>query len=131
MSMEFKEGMWVSKTTGQYLDFPPPPAEAPDAGFIKHDQGKDPWHLIPWDALREVTKVLAYGAKKYSPNNWCKGADWHRYQRAAMEHLISWSQGEDKDPDTGLNHLAHCMCCILFLLAYQIRGIGRDTRKGE
>jgi hypothetical protein len=29
---------------------------------LKYDNGKDPWHLLAFDAIRELVKVLAFGA---------------------------------------------------------------------
>ena len=95
----------------------------------KDDGAKDPWHLMPFDALRSITKVLAGGALKYGPRNWERGMDWDRPYAALMRHMTAWWEGrEASDPETGCSHLAHAGCCVLFLLAYEIRGIGRDTR---
>lgn len=94
----------------------------------KNDWDKDPWHLAPWDAFRSVVKVMAFGAKKYGERNWEIGLDWHRLHRAAIEHLTSWWEGEDRDPETGYSHLWHAGCCVLFLIAHELRGIGRDDR---
>lgn len=83
---------------------------------------KDPWHLLPWDSVRQVVQVLAYGAKKYAPNNWQKVPDAReRYFSAAERHLIAWQQGEDRDFESGLPHLAHAACCLLFLLWFETR----------
>lgn len=95
---------------------------------VKHDEGKDPWHLMPWDALRCIVKVLAFGARKYEPRNWEKGMDWDRCYRAAIEHLVSWYTTKKPDEETGFSHLWHAGCCILFLIAYELRGLGKDTR---
>lgn len=95
---------------------------------VKYDQGKLPWHLYPWDAAEDVVKVLDFGAKKYAPRNWEAGMDWSRVYSAAMRHLIAWWGGENLDPETGLPHLAHAMCCLMFLQAYGKRGVGSDDR---
>lgn len=95
---------------------------------IKYDQGKDPWQLLPWDALRAIVKVLAFGADKYQARNWEKGMHWDRVYRATIEHLTEWFQHGGADPETGYSHLWHAGCCILFLIAYEIRGIGVDNR---
>ena len=95
---------------------------------IKHDAGKDPWHLLPWDALRAITKVLAFGAVKYAPRNWERGMDWERLYRAAIGHLASWWDREGVDPETRLSHLWHAGCCVLMLITYELRGIGKDSR---
>jgi hypothetical protein len=85
----------------------------------KDDQGKRRWHRIPWKALARVVDVLEYGAKKYAPDNWRKVSDPHkRYWDAAMRHLIDWQGGELCDKESGLPHLAHAVCDVLFLLAF-------------
>lgn len=97
----------------------------------KFDAGKLRWALLPWDAVGEVVKVLMYGAKKYGPWNWCShgGMDWTRLSDASIRHVIAWQQGQDNDEDeSGLPHLAHAACGLLFLLAYSLRGIGKDDR---
>ena len=60
--------------------------------------------------------------------NWEKGMDWSRLYAAALRHLTAWWRGNDIDHESGLPHLAHALCCINFLLAYELRGMGRDDR---
>jgi len=85
---------------------------------MKFDTGKIEWDLMPIEAMEEVIQVMMYGSKKYAKNNW-KFVEDHkvRYYNAAMRHLFAWQNGQTSDPETGFNHLAHAMCCILFLLA--------------
>jgi len=85
-------------------------------GGTKHDQGKPPMGLLPGLALVEVAKVLEFGAKKYSPNNWRTVKPGSRYLDAALRHLHAHADGEDNDPESGLSHLAHAACCVLFML---------------
>ena len=100
----------------------------------KDDSGKDPWHLAPWDAFLAVVKVLAFGAGKYGDRNWEKGMAWGRVYRATISHLTAWWMREDggkgpgRDPETGMSHLWHAGCCIMFLIAYELRGKGADNR---
>lgn len=95
---------------------------------VKYDDNKLPLHLLPFDALEAITEILAFGAKKYGERNWEKGMDWHRLFRAATGHLWSWFLRRGNDPETGKSHLWHAGCCILFLIAYELRGVGNDTR---
>lgn len=108
------------------MNVQPEPEAQPEGR--KDDAGKDPWDLVPFDAVREIVKVLAFGAKKYSERNWEAGMAWSRPFSACMRHLTAWWEGEDKDPETGISHLAHAGCCVLFLLAYSLRGKGKDDR---
>ena len=95
---------------------------------VKHDSGKLPWALVPWDAVRSIVKVLEFGAQKYGAFNWAKGMDWDRLFSATLRHLTAWWEGEKADPETGFSHLWHAATCLLFLIAYEIRGIGNDNR---
>lgn len=95
----------------------------------KHDQGKLPWHLLPYDVIEEVVAVLQHGAVKYGERNWEKGFDWSRLFSASQRHLKSfWQDKENDDLETGLSHLAHALCMIMFLLAHKRRGLGKDDR---
>lgn len=95
-----------------------PTATTPPVIGVKEHEGKLRWSLLPLDALREVVKVLEFGAKKYSKDNWKKveGAR-DLYFDAALRHLTSWYEGEDADQETGLHHLAHAACDVLFLVS--------------
>lgn len=95
---------------------------------VKHDEGKLPWDLMPFDALEEVVKVLRFGAAKYAPRNWEAGLPWSRIFSSAMRHLVQWFKGDDVDRESGLHPLAHAACCVLFLLAYVLRKSGNDDR---
>ncbi len=97
-------------------------------GGRKDDQDKPRMDLLPPELLEEVSKVLAFGARKYEPRNWEKGMDWGRVHGAALRHLTAWSKGEDTDPETGLSHLAHAACNLAFLIAYEKRNVGVDSR---
>ena len=83
----------------------------------KFDQGKPQWSLLPWSALRVVVAVLGFGAQKYAPNQWQDVPEAKtRYADAALRHLTAWMCGEQLDPESKLPHLAHAVCCLLFLI---------------
>ena len=84
---------------------------------VKHDEGKPQFSLIKPDALMEMVAVLTYGAKKYSPDNWKMLENARqRYFDAANRHLWQWYGGEERDPESGLHHLAHAMSSLMFLI---------------
>lgn len=84
---------------------------------MKFDGGKRDFTLLPWASVEEIVKVLEFGAQKYERDNWKKVEDaQHRYTKAALRHLVAYTQGEVNDPESGLPHLAHLGCCVLFLL---------------
>lgn len=84
---------------------------------IKYDGEKPDYSLVPFGALDEVVKVLTHGASKYDRFNWEHVEDI-RYQAAALRHISSYMQGEKYDPETGINHLAHAICSLMFLVEF-------------
>lgn len=94
----------------------------------KHDSGKPPLSLIPYSALKTEAAVMLFGAQKYDPWNWKKGMKWSRLLDAALRHVNQYAAGEDKDPESGIIHLAHARCCLAFLIDYAEHGLGTDDR---
>ena len=88
---------------------------------IKFDHDKPDWTLLDLDIIEDVVKVLTYGAKKYDRDNWHK-VDKNRYFAAAMRHITDYQRGEKADPETGLSHLAHAQCCLIFLAWHEKQG---------
>lgn len=95
----------------------------------KFDGEKLPWNLLPWEAVEQVVEVLRFGARKYAPENWRHVENAReRYFAATQRHLVAWWRGERADPETGLPHLAHAACCVLFLLAFEVAKPESDIR---
>lgn len=86
------------------------------SGALKYDSEKVRNELLPAFAIEEIAKVMAFGAKKYEAHNWKKGISYSRLLGAALRHLFAWSRGEELDPESGLTHLAHAGCCVVFLI---------------
>lgn len=82
----------------------------------KFDQDKPRMDLLDAYATEELAKVLTFGAKKYAPHNWRKGIGYARLIAAALRHIYAFARGEDIDEETGLSHMAHAMCCCMFLI---------------
>jgi hypothetical protein len=86
-------------------------------GGRKFDGGKLQYGLLPPLALKATVEILTFGAEKYEPDNWKHVPDSkRRYFDAMQRHLWAWKEGEQNDSETGKNHLAHAMCCLMFLL---------------
>lgn len=95
---------------------------------VKFDIGKPQWSLIPANPMAEVVDVLTYGAKKYSPDNWQHVDDPDtRYFNAAMRHIWAWRQGEQYDDESHHSHLAHAVCCLFFLMAFDNKAEEDDS----
>ena len=86
---------------------------------LKFDGDKLPLHLLSTEAMNQTAAVLKFGAQKYAEHNWRKGFAWSRPLSAAMRHITAFNNGEDTDPESGLSHLAHAACCIMFLLEFE------------
>jgi len=86
---------------------------------LKFDTDKLPLHLLSTEAMNQTAAVLKFGAQKYAEHNWRKGFAWSRPLSAAMRHITAFNAGEDTDPESGLSHLAHAACCIMFLLEFE------------
>lgn len=88
---------------------------------IKADTGKPDVTLIPYEAVEEIAKVLEFGAKKYARDNWKAGTGF-KYTRiiaSLLRHIYAYLRGEDNDPESGLSHMAHAGCNVMFLLYYE------------
>lgn len=83
----------------------------------KFDGGKVRPRLLPPFALITIAKVLDHGADKYGEENWRKleNAD-KRYLDATLRHVLAYMAGQSTDPDSGLPHLAHAACSLMFML---------------
>lgn len=107
----------------------PPREEAwPLTEGTKFDADKIRFDLLPPESLEEIARVFTFGARKYDDRNWEKGIAWGRVFGAAMRHMWAWWRGEEKDAETGLSHLAHAGCCVMFLLWYEKRRRQFDDR---
>jgi hypothetical protein len=84
--------------------------------MIKHDSGKRRWSLLPWREVGIVVDVIDAGARKYAVNNWKQIEPRSLLFDALMRHVTAWHKGERDDEEDGLPHLAHAVCCALFLM---------------
>jgi len=101
-------------------------------GGKKNDQDKPDISLIPKVAIWGMAEALTYGAKKYNRHNFRAGIAYSRLVAAAMRHLTAWNEGENLDPESGLDHLNHCMASLAMLKFMQENHPNLDDRyKGK
>lgn len=86
------------------------------AGGLKYDNEKPDLALLSPIAIEKIAEVLTFGKKKYAAHNWRKGISYSRLVGALLRHTFSYLKGEDLDPESGLSHMAHAGCCVMFLL---------------
>lgn len=97
----------------------------------KYDEDKPPMALIDTEYLEGLARVLAFGARKYSPDNWRGGIQYRRLISAAYRHLSAINRGEDRDPETGELHAYHLACCNMFLASMMNHRPDLDDRWKE
>lgn len=95
----------------------------------KKDEGKPRFELLAYEVLRAVSRILTKGAIKYASRNWEKGIAYGRVYGAAQRHLADWWNAKLEGGD-GINHadgseshLDHAICELMFLSAYEKRGM--------
>lgn len=76
---------------------------------------KLPVELVPPLFIRLVALVLLFGARKYKKNNWMKGMQWSEIIAGTIRHIYAFMEGKEYDEESGLPHLAHAACGLMFL----------------
>jgi hypothetical protein len=98
----------------------------------KFDKEKADFSLLPPYSLEEVAKVLTFGANKYDRDNWKYVPEARdRYIAAAMRHINDYQKGKDLDDETMLPHLAHAICCLMFIIDIEATGPYKVTLTQE
>jgi hypothetical protein len=82
---------------------------------LRYNQDKLNWSLVDFESLEPMVKVLEFGAKKYSPNNWKKGLPYSSTLNSLLRHVFCLMKGEELDKESGLPHIGHIQCNAMFL----------------
>lgn len=90
---------------------------------------KVPFSVIPAQVVAEVGLGLLEGARKYGRHNYrTVGIRASVYYDAALRHLAQWWEGQDVDPDSGLNHVSKAITTLVVLRDAMINGKMQDDR---
>lgn len=77
---------------------------------------KPPMSVVPTLVLMEVGVAMLEGCKKYGAFNFRGvGVRGSIYYDATMRHLMAWWEGQDIDPDSGLNHITKAITSLVVL----------------
>lgn len=109
------------------------------AEALRYNEDKIGVHLVPYESVEEIAKVLDFGAKKYSEDNWKRGLTIRKCMGSLLRHAFAYMRGEKIDKETGLSHIAHIGCNVFFILWYEkykpelydIESINNETIKEE
>lgn len=118
----------VGKVCGHSLYPDVPSCECSSEKAIKADVGKTGgWRMLAWDVIPELLGIYQYGIKKgYLKDSWRNVAP-ERYEDALMRHMTAHLQGEERDPESGLRHIAHVAWNALAVMA--LTGPMKDVAK--
>lgn len=87
-------------------------------------------HAVPFTVLWELGNAMTEGGYKYGTHNYREaGVRASVYFDAAVaRHLGAWWEGEDIDPDSGVNHVTKAIASLVVLRDSMIRGNWVDDR---
>ena len=99
---------------------------------VKNIEGKPPMSLISPLFLEQLAQVLGHGSQKYAPNMWRSDPMPFTHEiDSVLRHILAFNRGEDADPDSGLPHLAHAACRLMFLIERTVLHPEMDDRWKE
>lgn len=98
---------------------------------MKFDCDKVRMDLLDVSAINQLAAVLTFGSKKYAAHNWRGGISTSRLLAALLRHVFNYLGGQDNDEESGLSHIAHAMCCCMFILGLQHRPELDDRHKSS
>lgn len=83
----------------------------------RFNSGKCELAQIPLDCHKWEADGFAYGAKKYSANNWRKGMKIMDQANSLLRHLNAFLyENEDIDPESGVHHLGLAQCNLAMMV---------------
>jgi len=101
------------------------PTNPKDALGIK----KAPLSTVPMQVVYRIGLAMLEGARKYGRHNYrSMGVKASVYFDAMQRHINVWWEGEDIDPDSGLNHIDKAMACLTVLRDSMLMGNWVDDR---
>lgn len=90
---------------------------------------KVPFSAISMPVIAELGVAMAEGAMKYARHNYrAVGVRASVYLDAEMRHMAAWWEGQDLDPDSGVNHVTKAIACLFVLRDSMIQGNWVDDR---
>lgn len=90
---------------------------------------KAPISTVSGAVLAELGLAMLEGARKYGRHNYrIAGVRASVYRDAVWRHMTKWWEGEDIDPDSGLNHITKAIASLVVLRDAMILNNWSDDR---
>lgn len=90
---------------------------------------KVPLHVVSSPVLMEIGLAMLEGDRKYGGHNYrVAGVRASVYYDALMRHAMSWWEGEDTDPDSGLSHITKALSTLTVLRDAMLNDMWTDDR---
>ena len=90
---------------------------------------KVPFSTVPSEVVAEIGLAMLEGARKYGRHNYrIAGVRSSVYYDALFRHITAWWEGEDIDPDSGLNHVIKALSTLTVLRDAMINDKLTDDR---
>lgn len=91
--------------------------------------GKAPMSTVSGPVIAELGVAMFEGARKYGRHNYrVGGVRASVYYDAVMRHMMSWWEGEDVDPDSGLSHITKAIASLVVFRDAMINDKFTDDR---
>ena len=81
---------------------------------LRYNSNKLKWSLVHFKSLEPMVRVLEFGAKKYTPDNWKKGLDKKEILESILRHTADLMDGKEIDEESGLPIMGHIQCNAMF-----------------
>jgi hypothetical protein len=84
---------------------------------------------VPANVLAEIGVAMLEGTCKYGRHNYrAAGVRASVYYDGVMRHLTAWWEGQDIDPDSGMNHITKAIASLVVLRDSMISKNWTDDR---
>lgn len=81
----------------------------------RKNSNKPKMSLIDLKCFEDLARVLEFGSKKYSVDNWKKGLVMTEVLDSMLRHIAELRAGEYYDKESGLSHIGHIQANAMFL----------------
>lgn len=90
---------------------------------------KSPLTVVPMNVIAELGTAMMEGALKYGRHNYrAVGVRVSVYVDAALRHTISFWEGQDIDPDSGIHEITKAIASLTVLRDALMQGMATDDR---